>query len=99
MAALCANEQGKFWPMHDAMFSDQANLSVEDLKQKASRLDLDAEKFKGTGPGTPKRLYQRRKPLNLESFPAVLASFRKLCCIISHFGGEWCDGSVSDFRL
>jgi predicted DsbA family dithiol-disulfide isomerase len=44
-ASLCANEQGKFWQMHDAMFSDQANLTVDDLKQKAAHLDLNGEKF------------------------------------------------------
>ncbi len=44
-ASLCANEQGKFWQMHDAMFSDQANLTVDDLKQKASQLALNAEMF------------------------------------------------------
>jgi predicted DsbA family dithiol-disulfide isomerase len=44
-ASLCANEQGKFWQMHDAMFSDQANLTVDDLKQKAAHLALNAEMF------------------------------------------------------
>jgi len=44
-ASLCANEQGKFWQMHDAMFGDQENLTVTDLKKKAAQLSLDAEKF------------------------------------------------------
>jgi len=44
-ASLCANEQDKFWQMHDAMFSDQANLTVDDLKQKASQLSLNTEMF------------------------------------------------------
>jgi len=44
-ASLCANEQGKFWQIHDAMFNDQQNLTVADLKKKASQLSLDSEKF------------------------------------------------------
>jgi protein-disulfide isomerase len=44
-ASLCANEQDKFWQMHDAMFGDQAALGVDALKQKAAKLSLDTEKF------------------------------------------------------
>jgi protein-disulfide isomerase len=44
-AALCANEQGKFWQMHDAMFKDQGGLAVEGLKAKAAGIGLDANSF------------------------------------------------------
>jgi len=44
-ASLCANDQGKFWDLHDAMFADQTKLGVSDLKQTARRLGLDGKKF------------------------------------------------------
>ncbi len=44
-AALCANEQKKFWEFHDVMFKNQDKLSIEDLKATATTLGLDATKF------------------------------------------------------
>jgi protein-disulfide isomerase len=44
-AALCAQDQGKFWEMHDAMFANQQELGVDQLKAKAASLGLNADKF------------------------------------------------------
>jgi len=44
-ASLCANDQGKFWEMHDAMFADQHALGVDKLKATAARLGLNAGQF------------------------------------------------------
>jgi predicted DsbA family dithiol-disulfide isomerase len=44
-AAVCADRQGKFWEMHDAMYADQSALTAEGLKDTAKRLGLDLGKF------------------------------------------------------
>ncbi|MEM6454225.1 MAG: DsbA family protein [Acidobacteriota bacterium] len=44
-AALCADDQGKFWEMHDALFADQQNLKVDGLRAKAEGLQLDMAAF------------------------------------------------------
>lgn len=44
-AARCANEQGKFWQFHDALYADQTKLTVADLKATARGLGLDSAKF------------------------------------------------------
>jgi len=44
-ASLCAEEQGKFWEMHDALFSDQKALDEKGLAESASRIGLDSETF------------------------------------------------------
>jgi len=44
-ASLCAEEQGKFWEMHDAMFADQKKLGVDDLRTTAESIGLDVAEF------------------------------------------------------
>jgi predicted DsbA family dithiol-disulfide isomerase len=45
LAGVCADRQGKFWPMHDAMYADGRDLALEGLKDTARRLGLDAKHF------------------------------------------------------
>jgi protein-disulfide isomerase len=45
-ASLCAQEQGKFREMHDAMFQNQKQLAVNLLQSKAAELGMNAEEFK-----------------------------------------------------
>ncbi len=44
-AGQCANDQGKFWAMHDWMFDNQQNLDVDALKNAAKTLGIDSAKF------------------------------------------------------
>ena len=45
IAAHCANEQGKYWPMHENLIREAGDLSDEDLKKRAAVVGLDAEAF------------------------------------------------------
>jgi protein-disulfide isomerase len=44
-AAECAGAQGRFWPMHDLMFSRQLHLSRTDLNRYAREVGLDMPRF------------------------------------------------------
>jgi protein-disulfide isomerase len=45
MAARCADEQGQFWPYHDALFESPSGLSAPALKGVAAQLGLDRASF------------------------------------------------------
>ena len=44
-AGLCAHDQGKFWPLHDWMFTHQSQLAPEELQKAARQLGIDGTKF------------------------------------------------------
>jgi protein-disulfide isomerase len=46
IAARAANQQGKFWPMHDILFKNQENLDAASLEKYAKAIGLNMTKFK-----------------------------------------------------
>jgi len=44
-AARCAQDQGKFWEMHDRLFGNQKALDEKGLEASAKALGLDTQKF------------------------------------------------------
>jgi NhaA family Na+:H+ antiporter len=45
-AAEAAAAQGKFWEMHEALYSNGGHLALADLAEAAKRLGLDVERFR-----------------------------------------------------
>ena len=45
LAAEAAGGQGKFWPMHDLLFDNQAHLKPPQLRHYAERLELDMVRY------------------------------------------------------
>jgi protein-disulfide isomerase len=45
IAAEAAREQGKFWPMHAKLFTDQRALSAESFSRYAREIGLDVRRF------------------------------------------------------
>jgi len=44
-ASEAAAAQGKFWPMHDLLFQNQAHLKDKDLNRYAARAELDLVRY------------------------------------------------------
>ena len=44
-AAESAGAQGRFWPMHDLLFENQAHLKLHQLRGYAERLHLDMSRY------------------------------------------------------
>ena len=43
--ASCAQDQGKFWPLHDSIFENFGNLAIDQLLDQAQAVGLDADKL------------------------------------------------------
>ena len=45
VAAHCAMQQGKYWPMYDALFRSQVHLTQKDLERLGAKIGLDTKTF------------------------------------------------------
>src|SRR5262245_57910947 len=51
-SAFCADQQGKFWPMHDRLFREGIELTDAGLRTAASQIDLDLARYDSCRAGT-----------------------------------------------
>jgi len=69
-ASLAAQEQGKFWEMHDLLFANYRQLSRERVVGFAQQLGLDLDKFKAAM-DSPKYKAEVQKDLKEGTFAGV----------------------------
>ena len=82
-AAVCADRQEQFWPMHDAMYADQTALTAPALKDTARRLGLNVDEFSAcmTDKSTAAAINQdvrAARELNIAATPAFIINGRPL---------------------
>ena len=82
-AAVAAELQGKFWPMHDILYKNQQKLKREDLEKYAAEIGLDVAKFKKDIdlPATKKRVeedLELAKKLGVQGTPNFFIDGRPL---------------------
>jgi protein-disulfide isomerase len=66
-AAHCAGDQGKYWDMHETLFSNQQALGTDELKGHAKKLGLDSSKFdKCLDSGEKAKLVEENKKAGAE---------------------------------
>jgi len=83
LAALSAERQGKFWEFHDRLFDNYKQLSDQKIKDIASELQLNQEKFEKDmkSPSIQakvRRDYQEGTRVNVRGTPTVFINGRRL---------------------
>ena len=83
MASIAAQEQGKFWELHDKLFADPQKLKPEQVRQYAKDVGLDMKRFEEDllKPGTKARLdadLAEAKTLGVTGTPAFFINGRFL---------------------
>jgi protein-disulfide isomerase len=88
-AAVAAQQQGKFWEMHDMLFSSAARMNLTDFEQYAQQLNLNMDQFKSdmNDPNVKERIRQEgalAKSLGVSGTPGFLINGK-----ISVGWGSW----------
>jgi protein-disulfide isomerase len=76
-AAACAGDQGKYWPMHDSLFTNPPARDAAQLTAQAQKLGLDEKKFAaclngGTHAAAIRESIARMQQLRVEGTPLTL---------------------------
>ncbi|MBX7082557.1 MAG: thioredoxin domain-containing protein [Nannocystaceae bacterium] len=82
-AAMAAGAQGKFWPMHDALFADLERLSDDDILGYAKRIGLDVPAFQAAlaDPATLERVLDEAnegRVVEVQSTPTFFVNGRRV---------------------
>lgn len=82
-AAHCAGEQGKFWEMHDRLFSKPAPITDSDIRRYASELPLVRETFdeclgSGRHAKTWRSSHAAGKEIGVQSTPTFFVNGRMI---------------------
>jgi protein-disulfide isomerase len=83
LASVAADQQGKFWPLHDKLFLDGQKIKPEQVKQYAREVGLDMARFEKDlyAPATKARLdadMAEAKTLGVTGTPAFFVNGRHL---------------------
>jgi protein-disulfide isomerase len=100
-AAIAAQAQGKFWPMHHALFTHGSRLEESDIEGYAKDLGLDLERFRADmrAPATTARLDSDRKladDLAVKGTPTIFINGREYD--VKTDLREWVDGEIAQAK-
>jgi protein-disulfide isomerase len=100
-AAIAAQAQGQFWPMHHALFANGSRLEVTDIEGYAKDLGLDMDRFRADmkSPATTTRLEVDRKladDLGVKGTPTLFINGREYD--VKSDLREWVDGEIAQSK-
>ena len=84
-AALCAQDQGKFWELHDWLFANARNINIETMSAAMGNLEADTELFKacvqqGTYAEKVRADAREARSFGITGTPGFLINVRVITC-------------------